>query len=175
MDELEKLAKNKETMLASIPAIKPVRKDKLNRNIRALSGFGMRMHPVYKRMKKHTGIDFSCPKGTPIQATGDGVVEAVYHKKTGYGTHVVINHGFGYKSLYGHMSVVDVKKGQKVKRGQVIGKVGSTGTSTAPHCHYEVHKNGIKINPINYCLDGLTPQEYQALANDASVVNQSFD
>jgi len=175
LDELEQLAKDKETMLASIPAIKPVREDKLNRNIRALSGFGMRMHPVYKRMKRHTGIDFSCPKGVDIQATGDGVIEAVYHKRTGYGTHVIINHGYGYKSLYGHMSTVDVKKGQKVKRGQLLGKVGSTGTSTAPHCHYEVHKNGIKINPINYCLDGLTPEEYQDLANDASVVNQSFD
>lgn len=175
LDQITDLAKEKEKMLASMPAIKPVRSDKLKRNITRLSGFGMRFHPIFKRHRMHKGIDFTCPSGTPIQATGDGVIEKVSKLKSGYGTHVVINHGFGYKSLYAHMSRVDVKKGEKIKRGQVIGAVGSTGTSTAPHLHYEVIHRGNKVNPIHYCMDGLTPKEYQELANMAAVTNQSFD
>jgi len=147
LDEIEKLASKREEQLASIPAIKPIREDKLKRSIRSLSGFGMRLHPVFKRRKMHTGIDFTCPTGTPIQATGDGVVYRVTKSSSGYGHHVVIDHGFGYKTLYGHMSRIDVKKGEKVTRGQTIGAVGSTGTS----------------------------KEYQELANMASVANQSFD
>ncbi len=175
MDTLESLTKNREKMLASIPSIKPVREDKLKRKVQYLSGFGMRPHPILKVVKMHKGIDFTSPKGTDIQATGDGVVKSVIHKKYGYGTHVIIDHGFGYETLYGHMSKVLVKKGEHVKRGQLIGKVGSTGTSTAPHCHYEVHFKGRPVNPIYYVMDGLTPEAYQELVNKASIINQSFD
>ncbi len=175
MDTLESLTKNRETMLASIPSIKPVREDKLRRKVQYLSGFGMRPHPIHKVVKMHKGIDFTAPKGTEIQSTGDGVVVKVLNKKYGYGKHVVIDHGFGYETLYGHMSKVLVKKGQHVKRGQIIGKVGSTGTSTASHCHYEVHYKGRAVNPIYYVMDGLSPEAYQELVDKASVVNQSFD
>lgn len=175
LEEIEALAAGKETMLASIPSIKPIRADKLNRSVNLLSGFGYRLHPIHKVRKMHAGIDFSAKQGTPIQATGDGRVVEVERKKSGYGLHVVIDHGFGYKTLYGHMSSADVKVGQRIKRGQVIGKVGSTGTSTAPHCHYEVHYKGTPVNPIDYVLDGLSPTEYQDLVRLAELDNQSFD
>ncbi|MEO1410043.1 MAG: M23 family metallopeptidase [Bacteroidota bacterium] len=175
LDEIEVLAADKEKMLASIPAIKPVRSDKLKRNIRSLSGFGWRLHPIYKRRKMHTGLDFTSPSGTPIQATGDGIVTAVKKIKNGYGNHVIIDHGYGYKSLYAHMSKIEVQRGQKVQRGQQIGAVGNTGTSTAPHLHYEVIFKGKKVNPIHYCMDGLTPEQYQELVNEAAIPNQSFD
>jgi murein DD-endopeptidase MepM/ murein hydrolase activator NlpD len=175
LDEVEDLSSKREEMLASIPAIKPIRSDKIERNISSLSGFGMRMHPIFKRRKMHTGIDFTCPQGTPIHASGDGKIVSIKDLKSGYGTHVIIDHGFGYKSLYGHMSDVDVTLGQKIKRGQVIGKVGSTGTSTAPHLHYEVINKNQKVNPIHYCMDGLSDMEYQQLVNMASISNQSFD
>ena len=129
----------------------------------------------HKIVKMHAGIDFSAPRGTHIQATGDGTVIKVEKKRTGYGLHVVIDHGYGYQTLYGHMSKVDVKVGQKVKKGQTIGRVGSTGTSTAPHCHYEVHYKGKAVNPIDYVLDGLTPEEYAELVKLAEIQNQSFD
>ena len=175
LDSIEILADRKEDQLASVPAIKPIREDKLKRSIRSLSGFGMRMHPVFKRRRMHSGIDFTCPTGTPIQATGNGVVSKVSKKATGYGHHIEVDHGFGYKTLYAHMSKISVKKGQKVTRGQKIGEVGSTGTSTAPHLHYEVIQKGKKVNPIHYCMDGLSTKEYQELANMASTANQSFD
>jgi hypothetical protein len=174
-DEIEEMAKDKETMLSSIPSIKPVRSDKLNRGVELLSGFGYRLHPIHKIVKMHAGIDFSAPQGTPIQATGDGVVVEVDNKKSGYGLHVIIDHGFGYQTLYGHMSSADVKVGQKIKKGHKIGKVGSSGTSTAPHCHYEVHYKGKPVNPIDYVLDGLTPKEYQELVRLSELDNQSFD
>jgi len=175
LDTIEYLTRDRETMLASIPMIKPIREDKLKRNIRALSGFGRRFHPIFKRTRMHWGIDFTSPEGTPIQATGDGVIEKVAKLKSGYGKHVIINHGYGYKTLYAHMSKIDVKKGQKIKRGQTIGLVGNTGYSTAPHLHYEVIHKGQKVNPIHYCMDGLTPEEYQDLVNLAAISNQSFD
>jgi hypothetical protein len=175
LDEIEKMAKDKEKILASIPSIKPVRSDKLNNRVELLSGFGYRLHPIHKIVKMHAGIDFSAPQGTPIQATGDGVVEEVESKRGGYGLHVIINHGYGYKTLYGHLSKSDVRPGQKIKKGQLIGKVGSSGTSTAPHCHYEVHYKGKPVNPIDYVLDGLTPKEYQELVRLAELDNQSFD
>ena len=175
LDTLTSLAKDKEKMLACMPAIKPVASDKLNRNIRALSGFGMRIHPIFKRRKMHTGIDFTSPSGTSIQATGDGRVESIKKNKSGYGHHIIIDHGYGYKTLYAHLSKIEVKRGQQVKRGQHIGAVGSTGTSTAPHLHYEVIYKGKKVNPIHYCMDGLTPQQYKELVDLASVSNQSFD
>ncbi len=175
LDTILTLANDRETMLASMPAIKPIRSDKLSRNIRSLSGFGMRLHPIFKRKKRHTGIDFTSPKGTAVQATGNGTVHSVLNKRSGYGTHIIIDHGYGFKTLYAHLSAVDVKVGQKVVRGQVIGKVGSTGTSTAPHLHYEVILKGVKVNPIHYCMDGLTPKQYQELADMAAISNQSFD
>ena len=175
LDTILSMAKGKEKMLASIPAIKPIREDKLKRKVSSLSGFGMRLHPIFKRRRMHRGIDFTCPKGTPIQATGDGVVKKVLKKRTGYGTHVIIDHGYGYETLYAHMDEVHVKKGHKIKRMQQIGTVGNTGTSTAAHLHYEVIQKGRKVNPIHYCMDGLTPQEYQELVNMAHISNQSFD
>lgn len=175
LDEIEKMARDKEKMLSAIPSIKPVRSDKLQRDVNLLSGFGYRMHPIHKIVKMHAGIDFSAPRGTPIQATGDGIVVKVEHKKYGYGLHVIIDHGYGYKTLYGHMSKVEVKVGQKVKKGQTIGRVGSSGTSTAPHCHYEVHYKGKPVNPIDYVLDGLTPAQYAELVKLAEIQNQSFD
>ncbi len=175
LDEVEELSLKREEMMASVPAIKPIRSDNIKRNISSLSGFGMRMHPVFKRRKMHTGIDFTCPKGTPIHVSGDGKIISIKHNKSGYGTHIIVDHGFGYQSLYAHMSEVDVILGQKIKRGQVIGKVGSTGTSTAPHLHYEVINKNQKVNPIHYCMDGLSDMEYQQLVNLASISNQSFD
>jgi len=171
-DEVIALAKNKEAMLASIPAIQPVSNKKLRR---VASGFNYRIHPIYKVRHFHTGIDFSAPRGTEIYATGNGVVEKVTMKKGGYGYHIVINHGFGYQTLYAHMSRFKVKIGEKVKRGDVIGYVGSTGTSTAPHCHYEVIKNGEKINPMNFFFNDLTPEEYEKIIELSSQSNQSFD
>ncbi len=176
LDEIEKMAADKENMLASIPSIKPIRADKLNRRVQLLSGFGYRIHPIYKIRKMHAGIDFSAKSGTPIQSTGDGKVVKVKNSgRRSYGLHVIIDHGYGYQTLYGHMSSADVKVGQVIKKGQEIGKVGSTGASTAPHCHYEVHYKGKAINPIDYVLDGLSPKEYQELVRLAELENQSFD
>lgn len=174
LDTIMTMATEKEQMMASIPSIKPVRADKLNRSVQLLSGFGYRIHPIFKVPKMHAGIDFSSPQGTPIQATGAGVVVKA-ERGSGYGLHVVIKHGYGYETLYGHMSRLDVKVGDKIVRGQKIGLVGSTGTSTAPHCHYEVHLRGTPVNPIHYCMDGLTPEQYQELVKLAEAANQSFD
>jgi hypothetical protein len=175
LDTLISIAKIHETKIASIPSIKPVREDKLKRNVHLLSGYGMRIHPVHKVRKMHHGIDFTAPKGTAIQATGNGKVVKIENRRNGYGNSVVIDHGFGFTTLYGHMNTVDVKVGQRVVKGEKIGTVGSSGTSTAPHCHYEVRINGNAIDPIDYCLDGLTPLEYQALVNQSKLENQSFD
>lgn len=175
LDTLLARAKNKEDMLASIPSIKPVRSDKLARRMTLLSGFGMRIHPIHKVPKFHKGMDFTSPTGTPIYATGNGTVVEVDYKRTGYGYHVTIDHGYGYETLYAHMSKILVKKGDKVKKGQEIGQVGSTGSSTAPHLHYEVHKDGKAVDPIFFCQDDLTPKEYQQLVEMAGMPNQSFD
>ena len=175
LDTIQALAEDKKAMLESVPMIKPVRSDKLARRVRLLSGYGRRMHPVYKVMKMHAGIDFTAPQGTAIQATGAGKVTRVENRANGYGRNVIIDHGFGYETLYAHMHTVEVKKGDKVTRGQQIGTVGSTGTSTAPHCHYEVHYKGKKVNPIHYCMDGLSPEEYNELTEQARVANQSLD
>lgn len=175
LDTISQLAIEKESMLASVPSIKPIREDKLKRKFKFLSGFGMRLHPVHRVRKMHTGIDFTAPRGTEIQATGDGKVVSIKKKSTGYGHHVIIDHGFGYKTLYAHMSKITIRKGQTVTKGQTIGLVGNTGTSTAPHLHYEVIFNGKKVNPINYCMDGLSPEEYEELTKLAQQANQSFD
>ena len=171
-DDVIKQAKDKEKMLSSIPSIRPIRK--LKKKIQHLSGFGYRTHPVFKRRKMHTGIDFGARTGEPIYATGDGKVVRVEYKRTGYGKNVVIDHGYGYKTLYGHMSKVKVKVGQKVSRGEVIGLVGSTGTSTSPHVHYEVIYKGSKINPLPFCLDGFSPEEYKAFVAAATAENQAM-
>lgn len=171
-DEVVSLAKNKEEMLASIPAIQPVPNKDLKR---MASGFGVRVHPIYKVPKMHWGMDFSAPTGTNIFATGDGVVVKVVNSRRGFGKHVQIDHGYGYKTLYGHMSKINVRKGERVKRGDVIGLVGNTGGSTAPHLHYEVSKDGKKINPIYYYFNDLTPEEYDLMIELSSHANQSFD
>lgn len=162
---LIKLALQKTKMLSSLPAIQPVS----DRDLQEIaSGFGMRIHPIYHTFRMHTGIDFAAPRGTKIYATGDGIVEEVEHNDRGYGEYVLINHGFGYETLYGHMSKIIAKPGQRVKRGTIIGLVGSTGLSTAPHCHYEVIKNGKKINPINYFHNDLKPSDYEKLVKLAN-------
>ncbi|MBL7781511.1 MAG: M23 family metallopeptidase [Saprospiraceae bacterium] len=174
LDTIQQLANNQQHMLASLPSVKPVREDKLQKSIGTLSGFGYRIHPVYKVKKFHAGLDFPARVGTAIQSTGDGVVvEAGWHN--GYGNCVKISHGYGYETLYGHMNRMTVHVGEKVKKGHKIGEVGDTGLSTAPHLHYEVHFKGNPINPINFCLDNLTPQEYQNMVNSANVANQSLD
>jgi murein DD-endopeptidase MepM/ murein hydrolase activator NlpD len=171
-DDIIELAKSKADMLAAIPAIQPVSNADLSR---MASGFGYRIHPIYKTRKLHAGMDFSAKTGTPIYATGDGKISKVRRSRKGYGNHVVIEHGYGYKTLYAHMSKYIVKKGQKVKRGDVIGYVGSTGTSVAPHLHYEVHKDGRKINPVNFYYNDLKPDEYEKMLEISSQNNQSFD
>lgn len=170
-DEIISLAKRKEEMLASIPAIQPVSNKELKR---LASGFGMRIHPIYKVKKMHYGVDFSAPVGTPIYATGDGVIKKVKRAYGGYGIQVEINHGFGYTTKYAHMKKFIVKRGQKVKRGELIGYVGNTGTSTAPHLHYEVIKNGKKVNPIHYFFNDLDSEQYEQILKIASYENQSL-
>lgn len=171
-DEVVKLAKNKEQLISSIPAIMPINNKDLRRQP---GGFGWRTHPIYKTPEFHPGMDFAAEQGTPIYATGDGVVETADANAQGYGNHVVINHGFGYQTLYGHMSKMAVRVGKKIKRGELVGYVGSTGLSTAPHIHYEVIKNGEKVNPINFYFNDLTPQQYQVMLEMSSKSSQSFD
>lgn len=175
LDSLYNMAVVREKKLASIPSIKPIKETSLKKDVKFLSGFGMRLHPIHKLRRFHNGIDFTAPKGTAIQATGNGRVVGVNKTGSGYGKHVLIDHGYGYKTLYAHMSQIDIREGQIVKKGQKIGRVGNTGTSTAPHLHYEVWLNGNPINPIDYCLDGLTPKEYQELVKRAATDNQSLD
>ncbi|WP_215223687.1 M23 family metallopeptidase [Echinicola shivajiensis] len=170
-DELAETALNKEEYWASIPAIQPIHNEDLNR---LASGFGMRLHPILKVRKMHPGIDFSAPKGTPIYATGDGKIVEVKTEFGGYGKSIVIDHGFGFKTRYGHMNEFSVRKGQTVKRGDEIGKVGNTGTSTAPHVHYEVIKDNRKINPVNYFFKDLEPSEFDKILELASRENQSL-
>lgn len=171
-EELAVLVKNKEQLLASTPAIQPVSNQDLNR---IASGFGYRIDPIYKTPKMHAGLDFSAPQGTPIYATADGVVKLAGYAETGYGNHVIINHGYGYETLYGHMVRIKARGGQRVKRGEIIGYVGSTGKSTGPHCHYEVHKNGRKLDPVYFFYNDLSPQQFDELLKRAKASNQSFD
>lgn len=171
-NEVEELVRNKEKLLAHTPAIQPVSNKDLNR---IASGFGYRIDPVYKTTKFHAGLDFSAPQGTPIYATADGTVSTSGNTGNGYGNHVIIGHGYGYETLYGHMVRVKARSGQQVKRGEVIGWVGSTGKSTGPHCHYEVHKNGEKIDPIYYFYNDLTPEQFDQLLKKAAASNQSLD
>lgn len=170
--EIDDLLNNKEKLLAATPAIQPVNNKNLNR---IASGFGYRIDPVYKTVKLHPGLDFAAPQGTPIYATANGNVNIAGNTGDGYGNHVVINHGYGYETLYGHMVRVKARRGQQVKRGEVIGWVGSTGKSTGPHCHYEVHKNGQKIDPVYFFYNDLTPDQYDLLLKKAASSNQSLD
>jgi len=170
-DDILQMARNKTKLLGAIPAIQPISNKELTR---LASGFGMRIHPIYKVKKMHTGIDFTAPRGTPIYSTGDGVVEEVRFEFGGYGRQIVINHGFGYKTLYAHMEEFKVKVGDKVKRGDCIGYVGNSGLSTAPHLHYEVIKNGQKVNPVHYFFQDLNDEEYEKILELASIENQSL-
>jgi murein DD-endopeptidase MepM/ murein hydrolase activator NlpD len=171
-EEVDELVKNKEQLLSHTPAIQPVSNKDLSR---IASGFGSRIDPVYKTIKFHYGLDFAAPQGTPIYATADGTITTAGSTGNGYGNHVVINHGYGYETLYGHMVRVKVHNGQSVKRGEVIGWVGSTGKSTGPHCHYEVHKYGEKIDPIYFFYNDLTPDQFDQLLKKAAASNQSLD
>lgn len=166
-DELIKLIYDKEKMLASIPAIRPIANTDL---IRFGSAFGLRLHPILNVMKMHTGIDLTARSGTKIYAAGDGIVTRA-DWGNGYGYHVRMNHGYNYTTLYAHMSKILVKVGQKVKRGDVIGLVGSTGLSTCPHLHYEVRKNGRPVNPINYYYNDLSDEEYNKMIEMSSSAN----
>ncbi len=170
-DDIVKMAMNKEERLASIPAIQPVSNKELKR---LASGYGMRMHPIYKVRRMHEGTDFSLPTGTPVYATGDGEVVSTITKFNGYGKYIKIKHGFGYQTLYAHLSQFLVTPGQKVKRGQVIGYSGNTGGSTAPHLHYEVIENGRKVNPVNYFYADVSPEEYDEIVRLSAKENQSF-
>ena len=174
-DDVLKMALNKEKMLASIPAIMPVSNKDMTR---ISSGFGFRIHPIYKILKFHEGQDFTAPTGTEVYATGDGVIEGTYgnkRSKVSFGQWVVIDHGYGYKTLYGHLSAFNVKKGQKVKRGDVIGYIGNTGCSVGPHLHYEVHKDGRPVDPAFYFYKDLTPTEYEKMIAIASDTGQALD
>ena len=170
-DEIVQLAENKEKLYAAIPAIQPISNEQL---VALASGFGMRIHPVYKVRKLHTGIDFAAPIGTPIYATADGTVAEVSVRFSGYGKMIEIDHGFGYRTRYAHMHDFAVRQGQNIKRGELIGYVGDTGLSTAPHLHYEVLRNGTQINPVHYFFNDLTPAEYEKIVELASIENQSL-
>lgn len=172
LDEITKLAADKDKLLEAIPAIQPVKNEDLSR---MASGYGIRTDPFTKARKMHWGMDFSAPRGTPIYASGDGVVVRADNGSAGYGNHVRIDHGYGYVSLYGHMYKYNVKKNQKVKRGDIIGFVGSTGRSQGPHLHYEIFKDGERINPLNFYYGSLSAEEFNELLEHASLENQSLD
>lgn len=172
LDEILKLAKEKNKLLATIPAIQPVKNENLKR---IASGFGYRSDPFTKARKMHEGMDFTAKNGTPIFATGDGVVAKADNSASGYGNHIVLRHGFGYETLYGHLSKYNCRAGQNIKRGDIIGYVGSTGRSEAPHLHYEVHKDGKAVNPINFYYGNISAAEYVAISKVANQENQSLD
>jgi murein DD-endopeptidase MepM/ murein hydrolase activator NlpD len=171
-DGIEKLINNQDVKLASIPAIQPVSNKDLSR---VASGFGMRIHPIYGIPKMHNGLDFTAPQGTPIYATGNGKVTTA-GPGTGTGNHVIINHGYGYETVYMHMVRIKVRVGQQVKRGEVIGWVGSTGASTGPHCHYEVHINDRPVDPVYFFFNDLNAEQYDRLLKIAATGSaKSFD
>ncbi len=172
LDEIRLLAEKKEELLASIPSIQPIRNEDLKR---MASGYGWRIDPFTKTRKRHYGMDFSANRGTPIYAPGDGVIKRADSRSSGYGRHIRIDHGFGYVTVYAHLNKYNVKRGQKVKRGDIIGYVGSTGRSVAPHLHYEIIKDGKKINPLNFYIGNLNSDEYNAIIIQASQENLSLD
>ncbi|MFO7613748.1 MAG: M23 family metallopeptidase [Bacteroidales bacterium] len=171
-DDVSEMARNKSLLLASIPAIQPIS----NKDLRRLSSyFGYRTDPFYKVLKFHEGVDFSAPTGTDIYATGDGVVFSSQRARGGYGNQIIIDHGFGFKTMYAHLQEFKVRKGQRVKRGQVIGTVGNTGKSTSPHLHYEVLKNNKPVNPINYFFNDITAEQYEEMLILSQRPSQSMD
>ncbi|KAA3624332.1 MAG: M23 family peptidase [Flavobacterium sp.] len=172
LDEVAKMAEEKEELLAAIPAIQPVKNEDLTR---VASGFGYRTDPFTKARKFHWGMDFTARRGTPVYASGDGIVSRADNNATGYGKHIRIDHGYGYESLYAHLFDYNVRKGQRVKRGDLIGFVGSTGRSEAPHLHYEIFKDHERINPINFYYGNLTPEEFAIMLQNAQQENQSLD
>lgn len=172
LDEIESLAKNKQLMLAAIPSIQPIKNDDLNR---IASGFGIRTDPFDKSRKMHSGIDFSAPKNTAVYAASNGIVKRADNRAIGYGKHIRIDHGFGYLTLYAHLNSYNVKRGQNVKKGDIIGFVGNTGRSKGVHLHYEVHKDGKKVNPVNYFYSNLSPEEFDEILKISSQENQSLD
>lgn len=172
LDEIYKLAQSQEKLLAAIPAIQPVKNEQLTR---MASGFGYRNDPFTKIRKFHAGMDFSAKTGTPVYATGDGVVERADNVMSGFGNLIILKHGFGYSTYYAHLSKYNVKKGQKVKRGDVIGYIGSTGRSEAPHLHYEVHINGEPVNPINFYYGNISAEQFEEISKLANQENQSLD
>ena len=171
LDEVANLAMRKQELLASIPSVQPIPNDKTQIS----SGFGQRLHPILKIIKMHEGLDFTSPIGTQIHATGDGQVTFADYSTNGFGIHVIIDHGFGYETLYGHLDGVSVRAGQKIKRGDVIGVVGNTGLSAGPHLHYEVHKGGVPVDPANYLFNSLTPDEYARMIDLSRNASQSLD
>jgi len=171
-DEIFTMIKSKTAMLSAIPAIQPVNNKDLKR---MASGFGYRTDPIYKTTKFHAGMDFASPIGTEIYSTGDGIVIRADADASGYGNHVRINHGFGYMTLYGHMSRINVRPGQRVKRGDIIGFVGNTGKSVGPHLHYEVHKDGQAVNPVNFYYNDLSAEDYARMIELSGTENQAFD
>jgi murein DD-endopeptidase MepM/ murein hydrolase activator NlpD len=171
-DDLIRLAKDKEEMLRSVPAIIPISNKDLTRTA---SGYGWRIHPIYKISKFHYGMDFTAPLGTDVFATGNGTVVGMVSSQRGFGKHIIIDHGFGYSSVYAHLSNFNVRVGQKVKRGDIIGYVGNTGTSVANHLHYEIKLNGQNVDPVNYFFEDLSSEEYEKMVEIASKTGQSFD
>lgn len=172
LDEIALLAEDKEKLLSSIPSIQPIRNEDISR---IASGFGYRTDPFTKTRKKHWGMDFTAPRGTPVYASGDGKVIKADNTVSGYGKHIKIDHGYGYESLYAHLYKYNVRRGEKVIRGDLIGFVGSTGRSQAPHLHYEIFKDGSRINPINFYYGNLSPEEFAELLIQAQIENQSLD
>ncbi|MCS7005629.1 MAG: M23 family metallopeptidase [Cytophagales bacterium] len=170
-EEIIALARRKDEMMTSMPAIQPIANKDLKR---FASGFGMRIDPILKIRKMHTGVDFTAARGTPVYATGDGKVITVESDDSGYGKQIEIDHGFGFVTKYAHLSSFEVKLGQRVKRGQIIGRVGSTGKSVAPHLHYEVIKNGVKVDPLPYFHLDVSPEEFNQLVRMAQVENQAL-
>jgi murein DD-endopeptidase MepM/ murein hydrolase activator NlpD len=171
-NEIIELAKDKEEKLASLPSIQPISNKDLKRMV---SGWGPRIHPIYKTKKFHYGLDFVASRGTPVYATGNGSIKTVKYSGGGYGKHIIIDHGYGHETLYAHLSEYNVKQGDKIKRGEVIGFVGSTGRSVAPHLHYEVKSNNQKVNPALYFYEDLSAEEYDKMIEISSKENQSFD
>ncbi|HET8837376.1 MAG TPA: M23 family metallopeptidase [Flavobacteriaceae bacterium] len=171
LDKIVELAKEKEALLKAMPAIQPVENEDLKR---MASGYGMRMHPILKYRKMHTGMDFSAPRGTPVYATGDAVVQKA-SRGGGFGNLIILEHGFGYETYYAHLSKFNVRRGEHVERGEIIGYVGTSGLSTAPHLHYEVHKDGKVVNPINFYHGDLTSEEYDIMLERVQMDNQSLD
>lgn len=172
LDEIERLAANKAELIEAIPSIQPIKNQDLTR---MASGYGYRTDPFTKKRRFHYGMDFSARKGTPIYATGNGIVKRADNRSSGYGKHIRLDHGFGYVSLYAHLSKYNVRRGQRVKRGDIIGYVGNTGRSVGPHLHYEIFKDKKKINPLNFYYGNLSQKEFDALLTQSRLENQSMD